>query len=224
MHIENRADNGLSNKFCSGIGATALVLGCVAWLSFIAGANMLLIMYERSPGPATESSTNWPAETTLKRDSEQFTLVMFAHPKCPCTNATVTELAALVTLCPQLRPSVLFIKPSGVERDWEKSTTWFRAKNIQGVTVLADDCSQEAKRFRATTSGQTMLYDPSGKLIFKGGITAGRGHEGDNQGLDTIVSLVTGKNRTMCADTPVFGCSLQDIPSPNRELLSLCRK
>jgi len=216
--------NALRNKSSSGINAVSLVLGCVIWLSFITAASVFLIVYERSPGSASQSSATWPATTKVKRVSGNFTLVMFVHPKCPCTDATITELAVLMTRCRQLRPSLLFIKPSGLIPNWEKTETWYRAKNIPGVTVFADDDSEEAKRFRATTSGQTMLYDPSGKLIFRGGITVGRGHEGDNQGLDTIESLVTGKTRTTCADAPVFGCSLQDRSSPNSELFRLCRK
>ncbi len=44
----------------------------------------------------------------------------------------------------------------------------------------------------SSTSGQVLLYDPSGRLAFSGGITAARGHVGDNAGSDAIVGLVMG--------------------------------
>jgi hypothetical protein len=64
-----------------------------------------------------------------------------------------------------------------------------------------------ARQFHATTSGQTLLYSPAGSLMFSGGITAARGHEGDNVGESTIVALLTGKP-TDVVRTPVFGCPI----------------
>ena len=64
----------------------------------------------------------------------------------------------------------------------------------------------------ASTSGQTLLFDRDGDLIFSGGITGGRGHSGDNAGRDAIVSLVESGESTL-DETPVFGCSL-GISSP----------
>jgi hypothetical protein len=84
-----------------------------------------------------------------------------------------------------------------------------RASAIPGVTVLIDERGVEAERFHAWTSGQTFLYDVHGALVFAGGITSSRGHEGENTGLDRIVSLVM----TGVSDRPtsaVYGCPLQD--------------
>jgi hypothetical protein len=66
----------------------------------------------------------------------------------------------------------------------------------------------EVDRFHAEVSGLTMLYNADGKLLFSGGITASRGHSGDNVGRSSIVSLVTcgTSERTR---TPVFGCALR---------------
>ena len=44
----------------------------------------------------------------------------------------------------------------------------------------------------ATTSGHVLLYDAGGVLRFAGGITDGRGHEGDNAGLDAALALLRG--------------------------------
>jgi hypothetical protein len=59
------------------------------------------------------------------------------------------------------------------------------------------------------------LYGPGGDLLFSGGITAARGHSGDNCGRSTIISLLTEETanapvRAGPAQTFVFGCPLFD--------------
>jgi hypothetical protein len=45
---------------------------------------------------------------------------------------------------------------------------------------------REAALCKATTSGETVVYDAAGKLRFHGGITGARGHIGDNAGCSAI--------------------------------------
>src|SRR5712691_5642885 len=59
----------------------------------------------------------------------------------------------------------------------------------------------------APTSGQTVLYDSQGRLLFSGGITGSRGHSGDNAGRSSIVSLVNAGVADQ-KETIVFGCPL----------------
>ena len=102
---------------------------------------------------------------------------------------------------------VLFVKPANLAEGWEKTDLWASATAIPGVSVVEDDDGIEARRFHAATSGQTMLYDKNGKLIFSGGMTGARGHEGDNAGRTAIVSLLTADQANE-SETPVFGCPL----------------
>jgi hypothetical protein len=101
---------------------------------------------------------------------------------------------------------VLFVKPEGSADDWEQTDLWQSAASIPGVHVLVDD-GAEALRFHAVTSGQTALYDVAGRLLFSGGITASRGHSGDNAGRSAIVSLLNSGEAEQ-TETAVFGCSL----------------
>jgi hypothetical protein len=111
---------------------------------------------------------------------------------------------------------VLFLKPAGFSEDWEKTDLWQSAANIPGVTAVIDDGGAEARRFHAATSGQTILYDAEGRLLFSGGITGSRGHSGDNAGRSAIVSLVNAGAADR-AETFVFGCPLFDPNSECRE-------
>jgi hypothetical protein len=75
------------------------------------------------------------------------------------------------------------------------------------VKVVDDPDSEMARRFGAGVSGQVLLYDASGHLAFNGGITASRGHFGDNDGLDAVLAIL--RDQTPYRRTsPVFGCSL----------------
>jgi hypothetical protein len=77
------------------------------------------------------------------------------------------------------------------------------------VTIHFDQGGREAGLFGAATSGQTDLYDAHGTLKFSGGITAARGHAGDNAGRDALAAWIsTGTAHRPGA--PVFGCALAD--------------
>src|SRR5262249_57501676 len=91
--------------------------------------------------------------------------------------------------------------------DEEKTDLWSSAERIPGVSVALDAGGAEAKRFGAETSGAVVLYDPAGRLVFHGGITAARGHEGDSFGQQRIAAFLSGA-RADRADAPVFGCAL----------------
>lgn len=79
---------------------------------------------------------------------------------------------------------------------------------LQGAILTTDPNGAEANRFHATISGQALLYDLHGHLVFSGGITAGRGHVGDNAGIAAISALLTSTNAEQFR-TPVYGCYLQ---------------
>jgi hypothetical protein len=82
------------------------------------------------------------------------------------------------------------------------------------VQPQADPDGAEAKRFGAETSGFVVLYNPAGRLLFRGGITIARGHAGNNPGANAIVALVNGEPPAT-RQTPVFGCGLLDQCTAN---------
>lgn len=102
---------------------------------------------------------------------------------------------------------VLFFKPAGFPVDWEKTDLWFSAAEIPGVEVVSDENGSEAMKFRAITSGYSLLYNPSGQLLFGGGITGSRGHSGDNAGRSAVESLLMGDMPSQ-KQTFTFGCPL----------------
>jgi hypothetical protein len=109
----------------------------------------------------------------------------------------------------RLTAYVLFLKPAGFSEDWEKTDLWQSAASIPGVNVMIDEGGAEARLFNSSTSGQAILYDATGHLLFSGGITGSRGHSGDNAGRSAIVAFVNAGAADR-AETFVFGCPLFD--------------
>jgi hypothetical protein len=178
------------------------------WLASTVGGLCVLWAYENGPGIAANAQEKWPAETALELAADRPTLVFLAHPQCVCTRASLGELAeALARAGSRPRTYVVFLKPSSFADGWEKTGLWEAAAALPDTTVLRDDDGREARRFGAATSGQTMLYDANGTLLFSGGITAARGHAGDNGGRTAVVSLLD-HLETHHRTTNVFGCSL----------------
>jgi hypothetical protein len=185
-----------------------LLSGAIAWLTLVTIGLWMLLGYENSPGIAAAPPVQWPANSRIHPTPHQATLVILAHPRCPCTRASIGELASIMAHSQgRLTAYVLFIKPDGVPDDWELTDLWQSASRIPGVQVIQDNEGIEARLFHAATSGQAILYDSQGRLLFTGGITASRGHSGDNAGRSAIVSLVNAEGSDQ-RETRVFGCPL----------------
>lgn len=185
-----------------------MIITGIAWLSAVCIGLGVLWSYENAPGVAAAAPTEWPRQSRIQLAPDHATLVMLAHPHCPCTRASVGELASIMAHAQgRVSAYVLFLKPDGFAPAWEQTELWQSASKIPGVKVIVDGDGTEARLFHAATSGQTVLYDPQGRLLFRGGITGSRGHSGDNAGRSAIVSLVNAElpDRT---ETVVFGCPL----------------
>lgn len=181
----------------------------LAWVSSVGWGARMLFTYENTPGAPGASAGRWPAGSKIARPQGKFTLVMLAHPECPCTRASLAELEILMARLPgKLVALVEFRKPGADQREVQGMALWNRAAAIPGVSVGFDQDGAAVEEFGAEVSGQALLYDPEGLLVFSGGITAARGHEGDNAGVDAVIQRVNGGQAPF--RTAVFGCSLRD--------------
>jgi hypothetical protein len=185
-----------------------LILLIVLWIGATVAGLAVLAHYAGTPGSPGDPPARWPSDTTLQLNPHGATLVMFVHPHCPCSRASLSELERMLSHCTgSVTPLIEFCKPDGMPAEWEQSDLWRTAEAIPSVHVNSDPNGVEANRFHAFTSGQTLLYDAQGKLLFSGGITGARGHEGDNAGETSLQEFVNQGNSN-CPQTPVFGCPL----------------
>ena len=184
-----------------------------AWICTIALGFCVLTSYQQTPSHGGNPKQMWPTDAEIAKDSTKPTLVMFVHPHCPCTRASLNELAVLMAKCHgRISAYVLLVRPNGLDPNWAETDLKRQATDIPGVVVLDDESGHCAKRFRIHTSGGTVVYDAEGQLCFSGGMTASRGHNGDNIGRQSIESLVLNGSSTQTT-APVFGCPLLDQPS-----------
>jgi hypothetical protein len=192
------------------IGTWVMAACGVAWLAIVALGQRAMLNYDFEPATSATAPAKWPANSKIPRSAGLPSIVVMAHPRCPCTRATIEELALLMTrLHGQTNAAVVFVRPPGVSEGWVKTDLWRSAVRIPGVTVTSDVDGLEAALFGTQASGQTLLYSVNGDLQFNGGITASRGHSGDNLGRSSIVALVT-TGKSITSHTSVYGCSLHN--------------
>lgn len=184
----------------------------ILWCAGLVAGALALWRYSSTPGTTGIAPARWPENTLVQPQPGRATLVMLAHPHCPCTRASLSELARL-----QARVDadtwILFLRPTEAKPDWEKTDLWETAAAIPGARPIADKDGTAARTFGAETSGHVLLYDANGALRFSGGITASRGHEGLSAGGEAILATLHGGNSGLDR-TFTFGCPLQSEKSP----------
>lgn len=187
-----------------------LFIVIIVWLAAIVGGLKVLGDYSNAPGAVGQTLPSWPSSSTLKQFHDRKpTLVLFLHPKCPCSDASVGELDALMAkISGKAHVYAVFVQPKGWdEAEIKSQRLWKQASVIPGVMTALDPEGKEAQRFGALTSGHLMGFNDQGLLAFSGGITVARGHMGDNAGLQAVAEFVNSGHAPLNR-TKVFGCSL----------------
>lgn len=183
------------------------VFAVTAWLCALVSAFGFFLNYSFQAGPKGSPPSHWPSEIRFHKNSG-CRLLMFAHPRCSCTMASLRELGSVMTRAPQLKPvCVFFYQPSNASEDWNDTAVVRKARKMNGVEIAWDRDGFLAHQFGAKTSGHVLLYDARDRLQFSGGITGLRSHEGWNPGSATLLALIQG-NTAQFTETRVFGCPI----------------
>ena len=182
--------------------------GLLLWGAASFGCLAALASYKSEPGAQGVSIRRWPAGSAIRREAGRPTLVLFLHPRCPCTRVSVDELISILSRAPNRADlQVAFYTPSEADDDWADTGARRLIAGLPGVTVHRDGDGVEARRFGAATSGHVLLYDSSGRLRFSGGITGARGHAGDNPGKRAVLDSLLGREAGL-ESAPVYGCAI----------------
>jgi hypothetical protein len=189
-------------------GTFAFVASLLAWAGALATGLFIFWSYDGTPAPAGEPPVRWPSGSVISQPDARPALLLFAHPQCPCTRASLDELIALMTRTRGLASVyVVFSTPADASETWTHSASWNYAASIPDVRIVLDRDAREAHRFGVLASGHVLLYGSGGELLFNGGITPARGRVGDNAGRDAISALLTGQ-RAPRSRSSIFGCLL----------------
>lgn len=173
----------------------------VIWAVAVVSGFGILAVYANRPGTAAVAPKTFRVAGKPK-------LMVFLHPECPCSRSTLEELDRVLASVDKDRvdASAYVYAPHEMGVKWAEGALYRRAKSIPGLRVELDWDGRFANSLDVWTSGQTMLYAANGHLAFSGGITASRGHEGDNSGATALIQFLR-TGATSIHSTPVFGCS-----------------
>jgi hypothetical protein len=189
-------------------GVPTIALG-VLWLAAVAAGFTAAIVHEQTPAPDHRVVIRWPDGATCAPPQSRPLLIVFVHPKCPCTRASLDEIARLHGVCgDQLDMQFVFLQRGDAPWRSEDTDHWETVRKINAGPAFVDVDGVEHRRFGATTSGEVFLYLPTGELAFHGGVTVARGHVGKSAGSAAIEAVVA-SSATSIRQTAVFGCPLE---------------
>lgn len=147
------------------------------------------MLYESAPGQGARPPARYPEGRALPR------LLLFLHPECPCSRATLEELAQIR---PQVQLEVVLSRQPSAE-------LLSRLSRFTGAELTPDPEGRQREIYQVWTSGQLIGYDAQGKLGFCGGITASRGQAGPSLGRANLLAWLNGQP---VQEGSVFGCPL----------------
>jgi hypothetical protein len=195
--------------------AVAAAFAVALWSAAVIAGMKQIWSYESTPGGQWTVPATWPGSSLVSIDGERATLVMFVHPLCACTRASLIELReALDEVDHPPAVWIVLLSPRGIAKDWNEHIDAI-AQRIPEATIVTDLEGSTADQFGASTSGHVVVYDPEGKLTFSGGITGARGHIGDNDSRRDLIAALRGGD-DHGREHPIFGCGLDD-PEPRRQ-------
>ena len=190
------------------IRATALVL--TGWLTMVGCGMGLLLAHGTTAGTVGAVPPRLPAPVmaALTPASDRPLVLVFAHPQCPCLPSTVTELRRTLADAPPVDLRVIVYTPRNPPQDWDPQKAAALPSQLPMARCHADLDGALAANLGALTSGHVQVFGPDGLLRFSGGVTAGRGHVGDNG-----AARAFGKSLSALpietSRTAVFGCPIR---------------
>lgn len=192
------------------------------WLGAVASGLVVIATYGAQGSESGGAPKRWPEGSTLPHRHGAANLVLFLHPQCPCSSGTLTELNRILARTDgACGVTVAIYAPTCKPPEWNHSALRSKAEAIPGARVVDDIDGREAKRFGAVLSGHLLAYDGMETLRFQGGITASRGHEGDNLGEDCVLAILRGQPPRV-EHTPTYGCEI--LTAPGDTPCPLCKE
>ncbi len=208
-----------------------VVVMTILWAMCVSAGIIFFAWYDvrssqQSVAPRVLPTTSYVLATTTNMP----TVAMFLHPRCACSHASLVEFAKLVReFGNRATFRIIFFKPAEKQLSWVEGDNLFAkarvlAANHNNVRVSIDEGGKESERFHAETSGFVVAYDAAGTLLYNGGITGSRGHEGDNAGeavlRDVLQKTLNDFTKSQSVETqhisviqaaaaPTFGCAIR---------------
>lgn len=204
----NQASLSPALRWVGVLWGVTLALG-LAWLAW----------YGTRPAPAQAMPATWPADLLGPRLGPGAELVVFVHPRCPCTRASLAELADLRHNLERdgvaLQLTAVVYRPASAPADWapsEHTQPDAVADAIAPLTpqrVVVDRAGALTAAGGVSGSGTVWAYAADGSAVFVGGLTPSRGHRGITTAHAALhAALQTGRAPAVPLEYPVYGCPI----------------
>ena len=188
-----------------------LLVAYAIWGGLLLIGHIVLFEYEMTAGPFVNLKRIFPTKSSILLTHGRPNIILFLHPCCPCSVASVDEFHQLMREGEKdAIGTVVFYMPHEQEAEWSHQPIVSSVKRIRNTSVLYDTDGSQAELFGAATSGHVFIFDGRGVLQFSGGITGSRGHTGDNHNFEMARATIIDR-RPKFATAPVFGCSLRGV-------------
>src|SRR5579871_6313093 len=92
-----------------------------AWGAVVVLALLYLEAYAARPGDSGAPPAVWPPESRIQRDGQRPTVLIFLHPRCPCSRASLAELVHVVERCGSRAPVHAVLLASEAFDRWGQS-------------------------------------------------------------------------------------------------------
>jgi hypothetical protein len=187
------------------------IFGTALWLAAGSFLYTKMMAFETRAGLGSlHAALWWPLASGLKLGRDERTLLVFLHPKCTCSQATVAQIVKLKERARNGFRIILAVwQPASSDGSWD-SLTPLGVDQLSDYQVAWDRGGRLAGLFDAHTSGQIFIYEKDGRLVFAGGATSSRGGADEGPSLAALESLLQEKGNSYSVglrSMPVFGCS-----------------
>ncbi|HEX4383605.1 MAG TPA: hypothetical protein VH083_11665, partial [Myxococcales bacterium] len=121
-----------------------LIAAVLVWALLVGAGLYWFGKYKTTPGVQLDAPRLWPAASSVKLAPGRSSLLLFLHPQCDCSRATLEELKVILNGAPNASASIVVEQLDGVPLQggpWQES--------IPGATVFIDKDGVEARRFGA---------------------------------------------------------------------------
>ena len=190
----------------------SLILSSTAVSLLIGGTAVLWQQSERfrfTQGASSVAANTWPRLSKLARPADLPCLLVFVHEECPCARATFVELRKVLASVGKaswgwsIRPLQLEV---AFHRITAKTARQYYARGKPEIEFVDP---AEAESIRCHHIRLCCSFESKRQPPFHGGITSGRGHEGDNVAEARLSLRLIGELARVESST--YGCSLDDL-------------
>ncbi len=202
--------NNPGNKPNQWISSLVAKITFAIWGILIVCGAQVLISYTnaRRNQPAFEDID--PASLAHFVGSSEYSLILFLHPKCSCSRATIRELKSVLSRAPQAyQLTVVMYCPEEKPESWTEGVNERLARRL-GPRKWVVDSGELFSRNHILDSGHVLCFDRNQELRFSGGVTVSRPHEGPNQARLALARILDGGPQAK-VHFPVFGCSIHSL-------------